>query len=41
MSTQLAQGEPVIPDFGRGSDCVRENGTFCWDWFAEIGRAHV
>jgi osmoprotectant transport system permease protein len=24
--------EPVIPDFGRGSQCVRENGTFCWDW---------
>ena len=24
--------EPVIPDFGRGSDCVRENRLFCWDW---------
>src|SRR5215207_9140774 len=24
--------EPVIPDFGRGSSCVRENGSFCWDW---------
>jgi osmoprotectant transport system permease protein len=24
--------ETVIPDFGRGSSCVRENGTFCWDW---------
>ena len=24
--------EPVIPDFGRGSSCVRENGAFCWDW---------
>jgi osmoprotectant transport system permease protein len=26
---------PVIPDFGGGttSDCVRNNGTFCWDWF--------
>ncbi|MGB2711057.1 MAG: ABC transporter permease [Conexibacter sp.] len=24
--------EPVIPDFGRGSTCVRENGTFCWSW---------
>jgi osmoprotectant transport system permease protein len=23
----------VIPDFGRGtSSCVRDNGTFCWDW---------
>lgn len=25
-------GEPVIPDFGRGSECVRENRLFCWDW---------
>jgi osmoprotectant transport system permease protein len=24
--------QPVIPDFGRGSTCERENGTFCWDW---------
>jgi osmoprotectant transport system permease protein len=24
--------EPVIPDFGTGSRCVTENGTFCWDW---------
>ncbi len=23
---------PVIPDFGRGSDCVRENRLFCVDW---------
>lgn len=23
---------PVIPEFGRGSECVRENRTFCWDW---------
>ena len=28
----LAQDGPVIPDFGRGSDCVRENRLFCWDW---------
>jgi osmoprotectant transport system permease protein len=27
--------EPVIPDFGRGSECVRENGTFCWSWVRE------
>ncbi|HSC93018.1 MAG TPA: ABC transporter permease [Gaiellaceae bacterium] len=27
----MAQG-PVIPDFGTGSDCVRENRFFCWDW---------
>lgn len=23
---------PVIPEFGQGSDCVRENRTFCVDW---------
>lgn len=27
-----AQAEPVIPEFGRGSDCVRDNGLFCWEW---------
>jgi osmoprotectant transport system permease protein len=26
---------PVIPEFGQGSECVRENGTFCWDWVRE------
>ena len=30
--TPLAQGEPIIPDFGRGSECVLENRIFCWDW---------
>jgi osmoprotectant transport system permease protein len=24
-----------VPDFGRGSTCVRENGTFCWGWFRD------
>jgi osmoprotectant transport system permease protein len=28
------QAQPVIPEFGRGSDCIRENGQFCWDWFS-------
>jgi osmoprotectant transport system permease protein len=28
----LAQQEPVIPDFGEGSDCVTENRLFCTDW---------
>ncbi|MCW2951716.1 MAG: binding-protein-dependent transport system inner rane component [Conexibacter sp.] len=23
---------PVIPDFGRGSTCIRDNKLFCWDW---------
>ena len=27
--------EPVIPDFGRGSRCVRENRFFCTDWVRE------
>jgi osmoprotectant transport system permease protein len=26
------QQEPVIPDFGEGSDCVTENRLFCADW---------
>jgi len=25
-------GGTVIPNFGRGSNCVRNNHTFCWDW---------
>jgi osmoprotectant transport system permease protein len=28
----IRAGGPIIPDFGAPSDCVRENGTFCWDW---------
>ena len=28
----LAQQDPVIPDFGEGSDCVTENRWFCADW---------
>jgi len=27
---------PVIPQFGKASDCVLANRTFCWDWV----RAH-
>jgi osmoprotectant transport system permease protein len=27
-----SQEEPVIPDFGEGSDCVTENRLFCTDW---------
>jgi osmoprotectant transport system permease protein len=26
---------PVIPDFGRSSECVRENRLFCADWVAD------
>jgi osmoprotectant transport system permease protein len=32
---ELVAQEPVIPKFGRGGDCVRENGQFCWDWFVQ------
>jgi osmoprotectant transport system permease protein len=28
----LAAGGPVIPNFGAGSSCERDNGTFCWSW---------
>jgi osmoprotectant transport system permease protein len=28
----LAQG-PVIPNFGRGDTCIRNNGNFCAQWF--------
>lgn len=28
----MTSAGPVIPEFGRGSECVRENRTFCWDW---------
>ena len=31
----VAQDGPVIPDFGRGSECVRENRLFCWDWASD------
>jgi len=28
-------GGPVIPDFGKPSSCVANNGTFCSGWFTE------
>jgi osmoprotectant transport system permease protein len=32
----LAQsGGPVIPNFGRGDDCIRNNGRFCLHWFID------
>ena len=27
--------EPVIPDFGQASECVRENRFFCADWVSD------
>jgi osmoprotectant transport system permease protein len=31
----LAQSGPVIPNFGRGDDCIRNNGKFCTQWFLD------
>jgi osmoprotectant transport system permease protein len=31
----FAQEGPVIPDFGRGDDCIRANGNFCVKWFLD------
>jgi osmoprotectant transport system permease protein len=31
----LAQSGPVIPDFGRGDECIRSNGRFCFNWFVD------
>jgi osmoprotectant transport system permease protein len=33
--TLFAQEGPVIPDFGRGDECIRENGKFCLHWFLD------
>jgi osmoprotectant transport system permease protein len=33
MTAPLAAGGgPVIPNFGHGNTCVRDNHTFCWEW---------
>jgi osmoprotectant transport system permease protein len=34
MNGVFAQ-EPVIPEFEQGSECIRENGQFCWGWFSQ------
>jgi osmoprotectant transport system permease protein len=33
LSSVLA--DPVIPSFGTTSSCVKNNDTFCWDWFKD------
>ena len=33
--TPIAQAGPVIPQFGRGDECIRNNGNFCVKWFLE------
>jgi osmoprotectant transport system permease protein len=35
LTTQIAQGGPVIPNFGRGDECIRNNGRFCVNWFLD------
>jgi osmoprotectant transport system permease protein len=35
MTPLFAQDGPVIPDFGRGDECIRENGKFCLNWFLD------
>ncbi len=30
----LAAGTTVIPQFGKASGCVKDNGAFCWDWIS-------
>jgi osmoprotectant transport system permease protein len=35
VTALFAAAGPVIPDFGTGSDCVRNNDTFCWTWFQD------
>jgi osmoprotectant transport system permease protein len=34
MTPPVAQ-QPVIPEFERGSECIRENRQFCLDWFVD------
>ena len=34
MMSLVAQG-PVIPEFERASDCIRQNKQFCFDWFVD------
>jgi osmoprotectant transport system permease protein len=34
MTPPVAQ-QPVIPEFERGSECIRENRQFCFDWFVD------
>jgi osmoprotectant transport system permease protein len=35
MMLSLFAQEPVIPNFGRGDECIRENGNFCAKWFVD------
>jgi osmoprotectant transport system permease protein len=35
VTAVLAQAGPVIPNFGRGDECIRSNGRFCFHWFVD------
>ncbi|MDQ6751616.1 MAG: ABC transporter permease [Actinomycetota bacterium] len=35
LSSIIAAAAPVLPTYGKGSQCATTNGTFCWDWFTE------
>jgi osmoprotectant transport system permease protein len=35
LAGTIAQAQPVIPEFGRGDECVRNNGKFCLHWFLQ------
>ena len=35
ISAVIAASGPVIPNFGRGDQCIRTNGTFCLHWFLD------
>ena len=32
IAPTLADSGPVIPNFGKANECLRENHTFCWSW---------
>lgn len=35
LAGAIAAAGPVLPSYGKGSECATKNGTFCWDWFTE------
>jgi osmoprotectant transport system permease protein len=35
VSPTLIAAGPVIPNFGRGDECIRTNGNFCLHWFLD------
>lgn len=35
MIVLLAGAAPVQPNYGTTSNCVLDNGTFCWGWFKD------